>query len=226
MKIGDILKKLRTNSGYKQDEVCDMLAVRGLSIKKPTLSNWEAGRREPDLKTFFALCDIYKVRDISHTFTGTKSDFFEGLNPMGRAHAKKLINVLYENPVFTTEYKAKKDYTIVKLYDVPVSAGYGEYINDSNFEEIMFEKNTVPDGTDFAVKAKGDSMEPKIHDGQILFIQKSEVIQEGEIGIFFLNGETYCKRKGKQGLVSLNKKYETIRITADDSFTTFGKVLF
>ena len=54
-------------------------------------------------------------------------------------------------------------------------------------------------------------------------------ISNGEIGIFYLNGNTYIKElhDGPDGvyLVSLNEKYHPIQIYESDSFKIFGKVI-
>ena len=41
---------------------------------------------------------------------------------------------------------------------------------------------------DFGVRVAGDSMEPLYLDGQIIWIHKQETLEEGEIGVFFLEG--------------------------------------
>ena len=58
---------------------------------------------------------------------------------------------------------------------------------------------------------------------------KQDSISNGEIGIFYLNGNTYIKElhDGPDGvyLVSLNEKYHPIQIYESDSFKIFGKVI-
>ena len=56
-----------------------------------------------------------------------------------------------------------------------------------------------------------------------------EGVANGEIGIFALNGEAYIKKlkDDKDGifLISLNEKYEPIRVGENDRLDIFGKVL-
>ena len=51
----------------------------------------------------------------------------------------------------------------------------------------------------------------------------------GEIGIFYLNGQGFCKRLGRdQGaplLISLNHAYAPLHVREDDEFRVFGKVV-
>jgi len=54
-------------------------------------------------KTFLAICEICGVQDIGYTFTGKRAlalpELLDGLNPIGQEHAKKLLEVLIENPL-------------------------------------------------------------------------------------------------------------------------------
>ena len=51
----------------------------------------------------------------------------------------------------------------------------------------------APEQTDFGVRISGDSMEPLYHTGDVAWIQKKDSLANGEIGIFYLNGNTYIK---------------------------------
>ena len=61
-----------------------------------------------------------------------------------------------------------------------------------------------------------------IHTGDVAWVHKQDSISNGEIGIFYLNGNTYIKElhDGPDGvyLVSLNEKYPPIQIYESDSF--------
>ena len=59
--------------------------------------------------------------------------------------------------------------------------------------------------------------------------EQSYILENGEIGIFYLNGEAYIKKlqDDKNGvfLVSLNKKYPPIPVGENDRFDILGKVV-
>lgn len=63
--IASALKRLRTKSGLKADEVGAMLGKSG-----KTVNAWENGRGQPDADTLIALSDIYGVEDILSEFRG------------------------------------------------------------------------------------------------------------------------------------------------------------
>ena len=94
---------------------------------------------------------------------------------------------------------------------------------------IVFLQLEAPEEADIGIRISGDSMEPKIHDGEIVFVKYQPSVEENEIGIFVLNGDAYCKRlgieDGKPVLRSLNAKYRPIYVGDNDQLVTYGKVL-
>ncbi|MCL2513142.1 MAG: XRE family transcriptional regulator [Oscillospiraceae bacterium] len=112
----------------------------------------------------------------------------------------------------------------LRLYDIPVSAGSGNFLDGGGYEMIEVD-GIVPDSADYAVKVSGDSMTPRFVDRQIIFVHEQPSLDEGEIGIFCLNNEAYLKKLEKGRLISLNPKYSPIPIRDFDDFRVFGKVV-
>jgi len=106
-----------------------------------------------------------------------------------------------------------------------LSAGTGTFGDDDTFTEINYPDDKVPDGTDFASKISGDSMEPTYYDGDIVFYKLTECLKEGEIGVFRKNNERFIKEYRNGGLVSHNSEYDVIVPGMDDHIEIIGKVL-
>lgn len=129
--------------------------------------------------------------------------------------------------------RAKKRHGMVEIrvYDQPAAAGLGNYLDDPDYHIEQYPETVIPEDTDFGIIISGNSMEPKVHDGGTAFVQAAPVIDEGKIGIFVLNGESYCKQlrvdhESQQiRLVSLNKQYADIIVRRSDHFRTVGRVL-
>ena len=102
-----------------------------------------------------------------------------------------------------------------------VSAGSGEYVGDVAYEWL----ETDVGDADYALRIAGDSMEPLVGDGEIVLVAKTEILGNGDVGIFYLDGEQYCKRLVGNRLVSENKKYGDIDISNSDCFRILGKVV-
>lgn len=113
---------------------------------------------------------------------------------------------------------------LLRLYNIPVSAGLGNYLEDGEYEMVDID-GTVPSAADYAVRVSGDSMTPRFVDQQIIFVHEQSHLDEGEIGIFCLNNDAYLKKLGHGCLVSTNSTYEPIQIRDCDDFRVFGKVV-
>jgi len=117
---------------------------------------------------------------------------------------------------------------MLRLYDIPVSAGMGNFLDDSGYEMIEA-PSYVPVAVDFALRISGDSMEPLLQDGQVIWVKEQELLDSGEIGIFTYSDDVYCKKLIADGarayLRSLNPDYEDIEIKEDFGFSTIGRVV-
>ena len=125
----------------------------------------------------------------------------------------------------------KREMTEVSVSDVATAAGSPAYISSDDFEIIPFPASVVPYQTEFGLKVKGNSMEPTIPDGAVVFVRRVFDLQNNDIGIFVLDGtDSVCKRFFRKGrkieLHSDNKAYDPIKIGAYDEALQFGgKVL-
>jgi len=121
--------------------------------------------------------------------------------------------------------------TIIKLpvFSDPAAAGF-PFDTGSSFEYEEFDASCVPPDADFAVRISGSSMEPTILDGQIVFVERSAELNNGDIGIFMLANEgAVCKRFYKKNttvsLLSDNIGYTPIEGDALIDSHLVGRVL-
>ena len=111
------------------------------------------------------------------------------------------------------------------LYDLPVSAGTGVYLDEATAERINIPDNDKTSVADFALRISGNSMEPKYCNGDILLVKKSDFPEVGELGIFVLDGAGYFKKYGGDRLVSLNPEYDDIMLADYSDIICCGKVV-
>jgi len=229
MSYSEILARLRKESGLTQAAVAGYLSERSeKTYSKANISSWEKGVALPPNHQFLLLCELYEVRDIQETFRGVRRDHngLKKLNALGKSRAEEYIAMLSGNPLFAEgsddDYDVQK--RVIKLYDIPVAAGFGEFLDSDAHTELEVDE-TVPGDADFAVRVSGDSMAPKFVDSQVLFIRKQNVLEVGDIGIFSLNGDAYIKKFGNGELISLNPRYLAIPIGEYDCLHIFGKVV-
>ena len=111
------------------------------------------------------------------------------------------------------------------LYDLPVSAGPGVYLDDATAENINIPDNEKTQIADYALRISGNSMEPKYHDGDILLVENCEAVEIGELGIFILDGNGYFKKYGGDTLISLNPEYGEIFLKEYAEAVCCGRVV-
>ena len=84
-------------------------------------------------------------------------------------------------------------------------------------------------GEYFGLKIKGDSMEPKIHDNDIVIVKSMSDAENNDIVIAMINNEAVCKRlvKYTNSLVlrSLNSNCDDIELHPDDDIHILGVVI-
>lgn len=141
-------------------------------------------------------------------------------SPSGEKRAKILSPIPMSRP--STPRPEKRS---LLLYDLPVSAGPGVYLDDSTAEEIF-----VPDAektrmADYALRISGNSMEPRFHDGDVVLVQDSDGVEVGELGVFILDGNGYFKKYGGDCLISLNPEYGDILLKEYAEAVCCGKVV-
>lgn len=84
-------------------------------------------------------------------------------------------------------------------------------------------------GEYFGLKIKGDSMEPKIHDNDIVIVKSMSDAENNDIVIAMINNEATCKRLHKYSnsvvLTAFNPDYKPIEVTPDENIQILGKVV-
>ena len=113
----------------------------------------------------------------------------------------------------------------IELYDLPVSAGTGVYLFDTASTSINIPDTAETSGADFALRIKGNSMEPKYRDGDVLLVEECDAVEYGELGIFMLDGDGYFKKYGGDRLISLNPEYSDILLKNFDEISCCGRVV-
>ena len=131
------------------------------------------------------------------------------------------------------EAKARQDEEsrVIPLYLTPAAAGYASPALGDDYEDYTVSKSC---GADFAVRIDGDSMEPYISDGSVALCKRGAIIHDGDVGLFFVDGDMKCKQycqdySGNVYLFSANRARSdadvTIRASSGITLMCFGKVL-
>lgn len=109
-----------------------------------------------------------------------------------------------------------------------------EAIEDIVDYEELDTKQFNPNYEYFGLKIKGDSMMPRMQNGDVVIVQKQSDVESGDIAIVCINGaEATCKQLKKHAngitLISYNTAYEPMFFTNqeidDKPITVLGKVV-
>lgn len=228
--IGEIIATYRKRNKLSQSELAALLGKNGYDLTNKAVSRWEKDGNEPSASLLLLLCKLLGITDIYNEYYGMNPDNpFSRLNDAGKEKAMEYINLLIDSG----KYEKQKATIIpfrrnIRLFDTPVSAGTGHFIDDEQFVEIEVGEE-VPESADFGVRITGNSMEPQFVHGQIVWVHQQESLNSGEIGIFFLDGDVYIKKFQDDStgmfLISLNPEYQPIAVKEYNSFKIFGKVV-
>lgn len=91
--------------------------------------------------------------------------------------------------------------------------------NIVDYEEIS--KDDAAKGEHFGLVVKGDSMEPRFADGDVVIVRKQETVENGEIAVVLVNGDDATVKKFYRSdngikLVSTNPTYDPFFFTPDE----------
>ena len=104
--------------------------------------------------------------------------------------------------------------------------------NIIDYEELSPEMSAK--GEHFGLKIVGDSMSPRICQGDVVIVRKQDYIENGEIGVVLINNlDATVKKVVKNGtgltLIPFNPEYEPMLFTAEEivtlPVTIIGKVV-
>ena len=154
-----------------------------------------------------------------------------GKNDVSQSGVKKFANVLDTSVAYLMNWEKPSLKSAVPINVLGrVAAGTPldaiEYIIDQ--EEITEELAST--GYFFGLKIKGDSMEPRICDGDVVIVRQQNDAESGDIVIAMVNGDdAVCKRLKKYAggiaLISLNSKYEPIMFSDEEIESKPVKIL-
>lgn len=126
---------------------------------------------------------------------------------------------------YAGDRKARTGKRQIKLFELPVSAGAGVYLDGAAADTISIPNSDKTADADYALRISGNSMEPKYHSGDVLLVQSTDAVEQGEMGIFLLDGSGYFKVFGGDRLISLNPEYGPIMLKDFSDVYCKGRVV-
>lgn len=147
--------------------------------------------------------------------------YAEKLRDEQEKRIKAKINEVSENSIILDDYRQ----TTYRRVTGVVSAGSGSMQDDDLDMEVSFYEDEIPDDYDAISYVVGNSMEPKIKNGDYLFIKNTPQVDYNTIGIFQVDGANYVKKLRQGYLESLNPDYEDIHLDESNDIRIIGEVV-
>lgn len=238
MSFGTSLRNLRKEQELTLEQLADKLnsidQKNRKGFTKGRMSKWENDKDEPRLASVKLIADFFNV---------SVDYFYESNTLLNKAY--KTVRSLSEPRQqrvyeFATKQLNEQNSKIHYMGDLShevtidvlgaVSAGTGEFLGYGKTEQVTIE-GPIPH-YDFAVRVNGDSMQPTFDNGQVIFVNKVEKIDEirnNQFVIAEINGEAFIKKLfvsfNNIKLISLNRNYEDIVIHDYDDYKIIGVVV-
>ena len=186
-------------------------------VSAVAVRSWEHGNKKPSMDTLIALGaalgtsiddllgiagDFQPAGVILSPIEKNLLDSYQALDQHGRravdaicAIEKERMDALLkasQPKVINIKEAVRVRERYVPHYTTPSAAGFNVPLDGADFE-MMLVDDTVPEDADYAVDIDGSSMEPYIHDGDMVFVKKDTDLMIGDVGIFCVDGAMYCK---------------------------------
>lgn len=181
--LGDNIRYLRLKQGLSQDTLADKLGYKSYT----TIQKWESGVSEPPVKKLRELATIFNI----------DMDDMASKDLEAEEHSSSPVS-------------SKHGVTVKVLGRVAAGIPINAVTEIIDTEEIS--EDLARTGDFFALQIKGDSMEPKISNGDVVIVRQQDDAETGDTVIALVNGDdAVCKRlrKYKEGLelISTNPSY-------------------
>lgn len=218
------IKTLRERKGLEQSDIAELMGYKSQS----TISKWESAKNLPNGRKLVQLAQIlgtstdYILYGVDKPAVSDIQSIYDDLNDLNK---KKVVDLA----LALRDKQNRKPIQMTTVYITGfVSAGNGVIQDDYVDAEITIPSSEVPDDFDSVAKVIGESMAPKIKDGDLLFIKHTTQVDNNDIAIFQVNGENYVKQfksNGRPYLKSLNPDYDDVYLSEDDDIRTIGEVV-
>ncbi|MBE6939924.1 MAG: helix-turn-helix domain-containing protein [Ruminococcaceae bacterium] len=240
MAFGEQLRHRRTELGLSRSDLAAQLGVSPSAI-----GNYETGISTPREDVLLQMFDALQV-DPNYLYRGSFRpgdgalsdeernllEKYRQLGVTGRQAAQTMLGALGLMQEEAAKDRPAETARVIPLYSCPAAAGYAAPVFGEDYQLIQV-TGEIPAGAELAVRIQGDSMEPYIEDGSVVYVNHDPLVA-GDVGIFCVDGDMLCKQyyKDPLGMVylfSLNRKRADADVVlpwdSGRSLTCFGRVI-
>ena len=230
--IADMIRTYRKKAKISQQELGEMLGVT-----RNTVVNWEGGRYRPDIDLLLPLCEIfgislYELFGTLDRAPGISSpekavlEQYRQISPLGRRIVDHMVSCIINEETSDRNQRLAERTHLVGVLETAAAAGDGCGFSDIPVETCRFVfSNAVNKKADAVLSVRGNSMLPKYHSGDMVYVQFMQSPDLGEDVICRSKEGFHIKRLGGEGPYSLNPDEPFTLISPDDHVEIIGRVL-
>lgn len=142
---------------------------------------------------------------------------FHALDAPGKKVVRLVIGAEAERIGAAASAAVVVDLGTIRHYLYRPAAGPDGMVSGSDYEDIPRTPD-MPKNASYCLTVSGDSMEPYIKDGQMVYVEEDVPLGDMEVGVFFYQGGIYVKQyapsfDGGVFLLSANPARESANIT-------------
>ena len=168
-----------------------------IGVAESTISQYETGKRQPDHETMCKIADVFNV-SVDYLLGRTNSPQIKKAPATGEGEGKfvgygRILGAYGSGVELIPEYESVLP---IKTKRVPLlgEIACGKPIYAAEERDMYVEVGADVD-VDFALKAHGDSMTgARIYDGDLVFIRKQSIVDNGRIAAVVIDNEATLKR--------------------------------
>lgn len=178
--LAERIKELRLERGLSLRELAD-----ACETSKSAISMYERGKRRPKYETLEAIADVFNV-DMEYLL-GKSEVRNKAANLLGFDSLEAAYNAGCLMPSEIRPISMKRFPMLGEI-----ACGEPIFANEDHESYIDASADIK---ADFCLTAKGDSMiGARIHDGDVVFIKKQPIVENGEIAAVVIDNEATLKR--------------------------------
>lgn len=198
VKIGKRIESARTELNLTQEDL-----AKELGLNKSTIQRYETGQiKKIKLPVIHAMA---KILNVNPSWLSDQSDNREAVKPVNS----------------NAEFLSKNEIRIIPVFET-VSAGFGAYASNEiiDYMPLYIESDYEAEET-LCIKVKGDSMYPKIENGDIVQVHKQDSVDNGQIAVVLIDGDEGLVKKvfvykDYIELISINPEYPPKRFENEE----------
>ncbi len=199
--IGARIREARENKGLDQATLANKL-----DLATRTLQRWEKGEQVPDAMTLAKIGELTET--LAHWLLTGEGAMYAHQNGGHERSGEEGLSA----------FRRVKLVRIPMLSSVP--GGRPNLIFHPDHIEKYITVDDVKDANAFALKVDGNSMSPRIENGDVIIVSPKREVRNGDICVIRVNDEDTLKKvifeNGYVHLVPLNLSFEPVSVKKRD----------